>query len=140
MAPQAILIVEDDPNDQELILRALKRLNLVNPVVMANDGQEALYILHGTGQPLPALVLLDLKLPKINGFEVLAKLRRDQRTRHLPVVILSSSSELEDIQRTYDTGANSYVRKPVQFDQFVEAIKHLGLYWLIWNEPPPLGK
>jgi two-component system, response regulator len=133
MAPQPILIVEDDPNDQELILRALKRLNLANPVLIANDGQEALYILHGTGQPLPALVLLDLKLPKINGFEVLAKLRRDQRTRHLPVVILSSSSELEDIQRTYDTGANSYVRKPVSISEFNQAIAQVVKYWLSLN-------
>jgi two-component system response regulator len=133
MQPRPILLVEDSADDQELITRALKRANVQNPIVIANDGQEALYLLHGTGKPLPALVLLDLKLPRINGFEVLAKLRADPRTRNLPVVVLSSSSEMEDINQSYDIGANSYIRKPVSIKQFNEAIAQVVTYWLSLN-------
>jgi two-component system, response regulator len=133
MHPRPILLVEDSADDQELISRALKRANVQNPIVIANDGQEALYLLHGTGKPLPALVLLDLKLPRINGFEVLAKLRADPRTRNLPVVVLSSSSEMEDINQSYDIGANSYIRKPVSIKQFNEAIAQVVTYWLSLN-------
>ena len=133
MDARPILLVEDSPDDQELISRALKRAHVSNPVVIANDGQEALYLLHGTAKPLPALVLLDLKLPRINGFEVLAKLRADPRTKNLPVVVLSSSSEMEDINESYDIGANSYIRKPVSITQFNEAIAQVVTYWLSLN-------
>jgi two-component system response regulator len=116
-------------------------------VIVANDGVEALDYLFGTGmyalrdsKELPVVVLLDLKLPKIDGLEVLRNIRKNELTRLLPVVILTSSAEQRDVINGYSLGANSYVRKPVNFEQFVEAIKHLGLYWLLWNEPPPLGK
>jgi len=133
MELRPILLVEDSTDDQELISRALKRANVANPIVIANDGQEALYFLQGVGKPLPALVLLDLKLPRINGFEVLAKVRADPRTRNLPVVVLSSSSEMEDINDSYDIGANSYIRKPVSIAQFNEAIAQVVTYWLSLN-------
>jgi two-component system response regulator len=131
----------------ELTIRAFKKNNIGNKVVVAKDGVEALDYLFGTGvhagrdlQDLPVVILLDLKLPKIDGMEVLKRIRQDDRTKLLPVVILTSSAEQKDVIEGYSLGANSYVRKPVNFEQFVEAIKHLGLYWLLWNEPPPLGK
>ena len=138
-----ILIVEDDPDDEALILRVLKGHNLSNDVVVARDGAEALDYLFGTGVyegqdvARPAVVLLDLKLPKIDGLEVLERLRRDEKTRWLPVVILTSSDEEKDLVRSYDLGANSYVRKPVNFVEFSKAVSQLGVYWLLLNEPPP---
>jgi two-component system response regulator len=140
-----VLLVEDNPDDEELTLVALKENQIGNPVVVVRDGAEALDYLLGTGQyadadiaTLPVVVLLDLKLPKVNGLEVLRRLRDNDRTKYLPVVILTSSKEEEDRLQSYALGANSYVRKPVDFGQFVEAVKQLGLYWLVWNEPPPL--
>lgn len=138
-----ILLVEDNPDDVALTLRALKKNNIANVVVVAKDGAEALEYLLGTGtyagrdpRDHPAVVLLDLKLPKVDGLEVLRRLRADPRTKLLPVVILTSSREEQDIIHGYDLGANSYVRKPVDFTAFVEAVKNLGLYWLVLNEPP----
>ena len=137
-----ILLVEDSEDDIELTRRALKRNRLTNPLVIARDGQEALDYLLGTdgGQPteeLPAIVLLDLQLPKVGGLEVLRKLRAARRTSLLPIVILTSSKEDRDLVDGYASGANSYIRKPVDFDQFIEAVRQLGLYWLVLNEPPP---
>jgi len=139
-----ILLVEDDPDDVELTLRALRKNNITNKVEQAHDGAEALDYLFGTGaysgrdtSLMPAVILLDLKLPKIDGFEVLRKLRADDRTKLLPVVILTSSKEEQDIVNGYSRGCNSYVRKPVDFAQFSEAVRQLGLYWLLLNEPPP---
>jgi two-component system, response regulator len=136
-----IMLVEDNPKDEELTLRALKKSNIANPVVVARDGVEALDYLfargaHANRDPagMPQVILLDLKLPKIDGLEVLKTLRADERTKHLPVVVLTSSNEEQDLVRSYDLGANSYVRKPVDFAQFVEAVRHLGLYWLVLNE------
>jgi CheY-like chemotaxis protein len=147
MEEKIILLVEDNPDDVELTLRAFKRNNILNKVVVAKDGVEALDYLLGTGvyagrdvKELPVIILLDLKLPKMDGLEVLKRIRQNQLTRLLPVVILTSSAEQKDVIDGYSLGANSYIRKPVNFEQFVEAIKHLGLYWLLWNEPPPLGK
>jgi two-component system response regulator len=147
MEEKIILLVEDNPDDVELTLRAFKRNNILNRVVVAKDGVEALDYLFGTGEyadrevkDMPIVILLDLKLPKIDGLEVLKRIRQDERTKLLPVVILTSSAEQKDVINGYKLGANSYVRKPVDFDQFAKAIKHLGLYWLIWNEPPPAGK
>jgi CheY-like chemotaxis protein len=144
MTEKTILLVEDNPDDVELTLRAFKKNNILNKVVVAKDGVEALDYLFGTGvyasrnvNELPVVVLLDLKLPKIDGLEVLKRIRQDDRTKLLQVVILTSSSEQKDVIDGYSLGANSYVRKPVSFEHFVEAIKHLGLYWLLWNEPPP---
>src|SRR5206468_2848831 len=141
---RVILLVEDNPKDEALTLRALKKNNIRNEVVVARDGAEALDYLHagGTGgnrngDGLPQLVLLDLKLPKIDGLEVLRRIRADERTRLLPVVILTSSREERDLVSGYGLGANSYIRKPVDFGQFVEAVRQLGLYWLVLNEPPP---
>jgi len=143
---KVILLVEDNPDDEALTLRALKKNNITNDIVVARDGVEAVDYLFGTGtyegrdpNDLPQIVLLDLKLPKIDGFEVLMKLRADERTRLLPVVILTSSKEQQDIVHGYGLGANSYVRKPVDFEQFVEAVRQLGLYWLVLNEKPPNG-
>jgi two-component system response regulator len=147
MEDKVILLVEDNPDDVELTIRAFKRNNIGNKVIVAKDGVEALDYLCGTGmyagrdvKIMPVVVLLDLKLPKIDGMEVLKRIRQNELTRLLPVVILTSSAEQKDVIEGYSLGANSYVRKPVNFEQFVEAIKHLGLYWLLWNEPPPLGK
>ena len=141
---KAILLVEDNPDDEALTLRALKKNNIKNEVVIAHDGAEALDYLFGTGQytgrntdVLPQVVLLDLKLPKVEGLEVLRRVRADKRTKLLPVVILTSSNEEQDRIDGYGLGANSYVRKPVDFNQFIDAARQLGLYWLILNEPPP---
>ncbi len=139
-----ILLVEDNPDDVSLTLRVLKRHNVANEVVEAHDGVEALDYLFGTGvhagrdlSQTPQLVLLDLKLPKIDGLEVLRRVRADPRTRLQPVVILTSSREEKDIMTGYALGANSYVRKPVDFNEFSEAVRQLGLYWLLFNETPP---
>lgn len=141
---KVILLVEDNPQDVELTLRALKKSKVLNPVVVARDGVEALDYLFARGahegrdtRVLPQVVLLDLKLPKLDGLEVLEKIRADDRTRVLPVVILTSSVEDQDRIRGYGLGANSYVRKPVDFLQFIEAVRQLGLYWLVLNEPVP---
>ena len=143
MKGKVILVVEDNPRDEALTLRALKKSNIVNDVVVVRDGVEALDFLFGTGThagrdttELPQMVLLDLKLPKVDGLEVLRQLRSDERTRRLPVVIFTSSSEEEDMIKSYNLGANSYVRKPVEFDQFLEATRQLGIYWLLLNEVP----
>ena len=139
-----ILLVEDNPDDEALTLRALRRANVGNEIVVMRDGAEALDYLFGTGawagkapDTLPQVVLLDLKLPKIDGLEVLRRIRADGRTRLLPVVILTSSSEERDRIEGYRLGANSYVRKPVDFVQFSEAVQQLGLYWLVLNQMPP---
>jgi CheY-like chemotaxis protein len=141
---RSILLVEDNPDDEVLTLRALKKSNIVNDVKVVRDGAEALDYLFGTGnytgtgpQTMPAVILLDLKLPKIDGLEVLQRLRADERTKLVPVVILTSSREEQDIINGYSRGANSYIRKPVEFERFVEAVGQLGLYWLILNELPP---
>jgi two-component system, response regulator len=139
-----ILLVEDNPDDVDLTLRALKKNRILNECVVAKDGVEALDYLFGTGayagrdiSVIPALILLDLKLPRIDGLEVLRRLRADSRTELLPVVILTSSGEESDLLNGYKLGVNSYIRKPVDFNQFMEAVKQLGLYWLVLNEPPP---
>ena len=144
MNPKIILLVEDNQDDEELALLALKKGNVANEVVVARDGAEALDYMFGTGQYagrdvsiLPLLVLLDLKLPKIDGLEVLRRLRAEPRTRRLPIVILTSSKEEEDLIQGYDRGVNSYVRKPVDFNHFVETVRQLQMYWLVLNEPPP---
>ena len=137
-------MVEDNPRDEALILRALKKSNVAGEVVVARDGAEALDFLFGTGahagrdtSAMPRVVLLDLKLPKLDGLQVLRRIRADERTRRLPVVVFTSSSEEEDMIRSYDLGANNYVRKPVDFEQFLEATRQLGLYWLVLNEVAP---
>ena len=147
MEEKIILLVEDNPDDVELTLRAFKKNNILNRVIIAKDGAEALDVLFGTGtyagrklKDLPVVILLDLKLPKIDGMEVLKRIRQDNRTKLIPVVILTSSAEPKDVVNGYSLGANGYVRKPVEFSQFVEAMRHLGLFWLLWNEPPPLGE
>jgi len=141
---KVILLVEDNPDDEALTLRALKKNNIKNEVVVARDGAEALEFLFGTGKyagrntdVIPQVVLLDLKLPKVEGLEVLRQVRADKRTKLLPVVILTSSNEEQDRIQGYDLGANSYVRKPVDFSQFLDAARQLGLYWLVLNEAPP---
>ncbi|TLD39965.1 MAG: Response regulator [Candidatus Jettenia ecosi] len=138
-----ILLVEDNPDDADLTLRALKKNNIMNEVIVVNDGVKALDYLFGTGDyagrdmnVLPEVVLLDLKLPKINGLEVLQRLRTDGRTQLLPVVVLTSSNEERDLVDSYRFGANSYVQKPVEFNQFTEAIRQLGMYWLLLNKSP----
>jgi two-component system response regulator len=143
---QIILLVEDNDDDVELTRRAFARSNLVNRLDVVRDGQEALDYLTATGAysgrdrtELPHVVLLDLKLPKISGLEVLRRIRSMEATRRLPVVILTTSDEVADIAGSYDLGANSYIRKPVDFGQFVEAARQLGLYWLVLNVPPPVG-
>ena len=144
MNPKVILLVEDNPSDIGLTRRALTKSRVVNELVVVQDGQEALDYLFRVSTTedqnslrLPALVLLDIKLPKVDGMEVLRRIRANKRTRRLPVVMLTSSLEEEDIATSYDLGANSYIRKPVDFVQFAEAIQHLGLYWLLLNEIPP---
>jgi two-component system response regulator len=139
-----ILLVEDNPDDEALTLRAFSKNNIRNPVVVARNGAEALDYLFASGDyagrevaDLPQVVLLDLKLPKVDGLEVLRQIRADERTELLPVVILTSSREEQDLVEGYRLGANSYVRKPVNFDEFVEAARQLGLYWLLLNEVPP---
>jgi two-component system response regulator len=144
MTDKVILLVEDNPDDEALTLRALKKNRIMNEVVVARDGAEALDYLFGTGafaerdtSEQPQLVLLDLKLPRFDGLEVLRRIRADARTRLVPVVVLTSSKEDEDIVRSYSLGANSYTRKPVDFSEFSEAAKQLGMYWLLLNVSPP---
>lgn len=133
-----ILLVEDNPDDEALTLRALRRNKIANEVIVAHDGVEAVDLLIGPeAGPLPQLVLLDLKLPRMDGLEVLKRLREHPRTRLLPIVILTSSDEESDLVTGYSLGANSYVRKPVDFRQFTEAVRQLGLYWLVLNQHPP---
>ena len=143
MRRKLILLVEDNPDDEALAIRALKKSNLANEIAVARDGVEALDFLFCEGSYVdhdphdaPVVVLLDLKLPKIDGLEVLKRIKSDERTRRLPVVIMTSSSEEQDIVNSYDLGANSYIRKPVDFNQFTEAVAQLGLYWLVLNEVP----
>lgn len=137
-----ILLVEDRADDQILVKRALKGKNITNPLIIANDGVEALDYLLGTGDrasdgPLaPAVVLLDIKMPRLNGLEVLQRLRAEDRTKRLPIVMMTSSDEEADLVRSYDLGVNSYIRKPVDFTEFAEAIAQIGLYWLILNKAP----
>lgn len=143
MNDKTVLLVEDNENDELLTLRAFRKNNFKNAIVVARDGVEALDYLHGTGAHaanpprLPELVLLDLKLPRVDGLDVLKSIRAHQRTAILPVVVLTSSKQDEDIIRSYELGANSYVRKPVEFEAFFEAVKSMGLYWLVLNEHPP---
>jgi two-component system response regulator len=144
METKVILLVEDNPRDEALTLRALRKSNIVNQVIVAHDGVEAIDYLFGTGihagrntAIVPQLILLDLKLPKVDGLQVLRKIRGDERTRRLPVVVFTSSSEEEDKFKSYDLGANSYVRKPVEFEQFLAATRQLGMYWLVLNQVAP---
>jgi CheY-like chemotaxis protein len=148
MKSKTILLVEDNPSDIGLTQRALAKSHIANELVVAEDGQEALDYLFARGQhkgrdgtDLPTLVLLDIKLPRVNGLEVLRQIRANKVTSRLPVVILTTSKEEQDIGQSYDLGANSYIRKPVDFTQFIQSVQHLGLYWLVMNEPaPPTGK
>ena len=147
MEDKMILIVEDNPDDEALTIRALKKNNIGNRLVVVRDGVEALEFLFCTGaysnrdpNDLPQTILLDLKLPKVDGLEVLKRLRADERTSLLPIVILTSSNEERDIVQSYKNGANSYVRKPVDFNEFLDAARQLGLYWLVINEAPPLQR
>lgn len=139
-----ILLVEDNPDDEALTLRALKKNNIANEVVVARDGEQALAYLFGTGahagrdiSDVPQIILLDLNLPRMSGLDVLRAIRTDERTRLLPIIVLTSSKEDQDILESYSLGANSYVRKPVDFTQFTTAVKTLGLFWLVLNQPPP---
>jgi len=143
MDNKVILLVEDNARDEALTLRALKKNKIANEVVVTRDGVEALDYLFGTGtyagrdlNVMPQLILLDLKLPKVDGLQVLQRIRADERTKRLPVVVFTSSSEQEDMIKSYDLGANSYIRKPVDFEQFLEATKGVGLYWLVLNQSP----
>ena len=147
MKGKTILLIEDDPSDIDLTRRALSKGHILNELVVASDGQEALDYLYGEGthagrdtSDLPTLTLLDLKLPKVLGLEVLRRIRTERWTRRIPVVILTSSREEQDLARSYDLGVNSYIRKPVDFEQFVQSVSQLGLYWLVLNEDPPKVK
>lgn len=147
MDDKKILLVEDNPADEALTLRAFRKSSIVNEVVVARDGVEALDYLFGRGSyegrdlhKMPVVILLDLKLPRIDGLEVLRRMRGDDRTRLLPVVILTSSNEEQDLISSYALGANSYVRKPVDFEQFADAVRQLGLYWMVLNEVPPTDR
>ncbi len=145
MTDRYILLVEDNPDDEELTLLSLRKNNLAHEIIVVRDGVEAIEFLSGQGQyagrdtsRLPTVILLDLKLPKLDGLGVLRRLRADERTRMLPVVVLTSSSQDADVLASYNLGANSYVRKPVEFSAFVDAVSNLGMYWLLLNRPPPL--
>ena len=147
MADKTILIVEDNPDDEEFTMRALRRAKVTNEIVVTRDGSEAVDYLYGGGEyagrdlsSMPAVVLLDLKLPKLSGIDVLRRMRAEESTKYVPVVILTSSSEEEDMLRSYASGANSYVRKPVEFADFAHAVASLGVYWMLLNEPPPKGR
>ena len=146
MENKQILLVEDNPGDVALTRRALTKAKVLNELVVARDGVEALEYLFGTGNagyspnPLPELILLDLNLPRVDGLEVLGKIRANPLTRLLPVVILTSSNEEKDLIVSYELGCNSYIRKPVDFNQFVEAVRQLGLYWLVLNQSPPVPR
>ena len=136
-AAKRILLVEDDPDHELLTIRALKRSNIANDVTVARDGEEAVQLLFAEGAMLPQVILLDLKLPKVDGLEVLRRIRESASTRMLPVVVLTSSDEERDLVRSYQLGVNSYIRKPVNFNDFAEATRQLGMYWLVLNECPP---
>ena len=140
MTDRQIMLIEDNPDDRDLTIRAFKKNNILNPVTVARDGAEALAMLLGDDheyQDSPALILLDLKLPKVDGLEVLRRIRADQRTRVVPVVILTSSTQEEDLRSACDLGANGYVRKPVAFSEFTEAMRAVRVFWLLLNQPPP---
>lgn len=144
MKDKTILLVEDNPDDEMLTIRALKKNNILNEIVIAHDGVEAIDYIFGTGQyqgrdinDLPCVILLDLKMPKMDGLEVLRRIRTDERTKLIPVIILTSSKEEKDLIDSYSLGVNSYVCKPVNFDRFTDAVQQLGLYWLLLNESPP---
>ncbi len=143
METRTILLIEDDQNDITLAKRALKKANIINELAVAKDGREALDRLFDTGavargdRVAPEVILLDLKLPKMSGLEVLKRIRENDKTKRIPVIVLTSSKEEEDVAGCYDSGANSYIRKPVNFDDFVETMRQIGLYWLVLNESPP---
>ena len=146
MTPMTILLVEDNPDDEILTVRELQKQPIVNEIIAVRDGVEAMEYLFGTGQyalrdvrDLPTVVLLDLKLPKVDGLEVLRRIRADDRTKHIPVVVLTSSDDQRDVVESYRRGANSYVCKPVNYKQFQEAVRLVQFYWLRLNQPPPLG-
>ncbi|TWH46662.1 response regulator [Sporomusa sp. KB1] len=143
MSDKIIFLVEDNPDDEALTLRAFKKNNIMNQVVIAHDGVEAINYLLGPDSAnnlIPQIILLDLNLPKMDGLEVLKRLRSDERTKLLPIIILTSSREEQDLLNSYDLGANSYIRKPVDFNQFIAAVQQLGLYWLVLNEIPPVRR
>jgi two-component system, response regulator len=140
MTDKKIMLIEDNPDDRDLTIRELKKNNILNPVIVASNGADALTMLLGDDhrdEGNPALILLDLKLPKVDGLEVLRRIRADERTRVVPVLVLTSSKQEEDLRTAYDLGANGYVRKPVTFGEFGEAVHTVGLFWLLLNQPPP---
>jgi two-component system, response regulator len=139
MTTRTIMLVEDNPDDEILTLRALKKNSILNDIVVARDGAEALEVIFAkasSGEPLPGLILLDLKLPKVDGIEVLRQAKADPRTKMIPIVVLTSSKQERDIVESYELGVNSYMLKPVDFGQFTEAVRSLGLYWLVYNQAP----